>query len=101
VIRALSLAPMHYTNGSPPSLMLRYQTDLKVSDKAALRKEADDIWQVFRVDAERGNFESAIISANEIPRGLILKNSSGYNFVYQKGAGGTWRCLDDEQTGSK
>ena len=101
VIRVLSLTPMHYVNGSPPSLMLRYQTDLKVSDKDALRKEADDIWTKLRFDAEQGNFSSAIISANEIPRGFILKNSSGYNFAYEKRADGTWHCLDDDQSGSK
>jgi hypothetical protein len=87
---------MHYTNGSPPSLLLRYQTDLKVSDKAELRKEADDIWTKLRFDAEGGNFTSAIISANEIPRGFIFTSGSGYNFAYEKRADGTWRCLNDE-----
>jgi len=101
VVRVLSLSPMHYTSGSPPSLMLRYQTDLKVSEKAALRKEADDIWMMLRFDAERGQYASAIISANEIPRGFILKNAGGYNFVYQKDKWGFWRCLDDDQAGSK
>ncbi len=77
--------------------MLQYQTDYKVSDKAALRKEADEIWLYFKTDAEKGNFTSAIISANEVPRGVIFKNSSGYNFVFEKNPDGTWRCLDDDK----
>jgi hypothetical protein len=62
----------------------------------ALRKEADEIFSVLRVDAENGQFRSAIVSANEKPTGLILKNSKGYNFVYEKRADGQWNCLDDK-----
>ena len=76
--------------------MLRYETDLKVSDKAALRKEADEIWSVLKVDAENGHFTSAVVSANEKPSGLVLKKSSGYNFVYEKRADGKWHCVEDD-----
>lgn len=101
VIRILSVMPIHYTGGAPPSLMFRYQTDLKVSDKAPLRDEVNDIWTSLRIDAERGSFTSAIISAIEVPSGLLIKNSHGYNFVYEKRADGTWHCLDDDHISSK
>jgi hypothetical protein len=55
--------------------MLKYETDLKISDTDALRKEVDEIFAVLKVDAENGQFRSAIVSANEKPTGLILKNS--------------------------
>jgi hypothetical protein len=100
VIRILSIAPMHFTSGAPPSLMFRYQTDLKTSDKAALRKETDEIWPLLKIDAEKGNFTSAIISANEVPEGVILKKAQMYNFVYEKRADGHWHGLDDERAGS-
>lgn len=77
--------------------MLKYETDLKVSDAEALRKEADEVFGVLRVDAEKGKFTSAIVSANEKPTGLILKSSKGYNFVYQKRADAQWHCLDDDK----
>jgi hypothetical protein len=93
VIRVLSLTPMHYTSAAAPSLMFRYQTDMKTSEKAALSSEADEIWQVLQVDADKGNFTSAIISANEIPHGFIFKQSSGFNFVYEKAADGVWRRI--------
>lgn len=75
--------------------MLQYQTDLKVADKAALRAEADEIWPVFKVDVERANLKNAIISANEVPQGFIIKRGNSYNFVYEKNADGVWHCMDD------
>jgi hypothetical protein len=96
VIRILAMTPLHYTNGNPPSLMFQYQTDLRVSEKEALRVEADEIWPVLRIDAERGNLTTAIVSAHEVPTGLFLKKSQGFNFVYEKGSDGSWRRLGDQ-----
>jgi len=102
VIRVIALAPLNYTNGNPPSLMFQYQTDLKVSasDRPELLREVDEIWSVLRVDAERGHFTSAIVSAREVPSGLILKKAQGFNFVYEKNSDGVWHRLDS-QTGTK
>jgi hypothetical protein len=77
--------------------MLKYETDLKVGDSEALRKEADEVFGILKTDAENGKFTSAIVSANEKPNGLILKRSEGYNFVYEKRADGQWHCLDDDK----
>lgn len=77
--------------------MVKYETDLKISDTDALLKEVDEIFEVLKVDAENGQFRSAIVSASEKPTGLILKNSKGYNFVYEKRADGQWHCLDDDK----
>jgi hypothetical protein len=94
-IRILAMMPLHYTNGNPPSLMFQYQTDLQVSDKDELRTEVDEIWPVLRIDAERGNYKSAIVSAREVPHGIFIKNAKGFNFVYEKGSDGAWRRLGD------
>jgi hypothetical protein len=80
-------------NGSILGLMLKYQTDLKVSDVAALRKEADEIWPVFNPDVERLALRAGIISANEATDDITSK---GYNFVFEKQNDGSWRCLDDK-----
>jgi hypothetical protein len=77
--------------------MLKYETDLKIGDTQALRKEADEIFSVLKGDAENGKFTSAIVSANEKPTGLLLKNSKGYNFVYEKRTDGQWHCLEDDK----
>jgi hypothetical protein len=94
-VRVLGVGPMRFNSGST-ALMLKYQTDLKISDREALRKEVDEIWSSFRVDADKGNFQSAIISANEIPQGMILKSGQAYNFVYEKTSDGQWQLVGDK-----
>jgi hypothetical protein len=94
------MMPINFSTG-PPALMLKYETDLKISDTEPLHKEADEIFEVLRADAEKGKFTSAIVSANGKPSGLILKNSKGYNFVYEKRADGQWRCLEDAKQKSQ
>jgi len=93
-IRVMGMGRINFSQDAP-ALMLQYQTDLKVADKAALRAEADEIWPVFRNDVEQANLKAGIISANEIPQGFIVKRGNSYNFVYQKSSDGVWHCLDD------
>ena len=100
VVRVLGVGPISFTK-APPALILKYETDLKIGDTQALRKEADEIFSVLKADAENGKFTSAIVSANEKPTGLILKSSKGYNFVYEKRADGQWHCLEDDKHQSR
>jgi hypothetical protein len=75
-----------------PALFVKYHTKLSISDLPALRKEADELWSIFKVDAEQAKMTKAIISANEVPEGLILQMRRGYNFVFQK-VHGKWQPL--------
>ena len=50
--------------------MLKYQTDLKVTDKVALRSEVDEIWPVFKNDVEQAHLSAAIISATKFRKAL-------------------------------
>jgi hypothetical protein len=77
--------------------MLKYETDLKVADAEALRKEADEVFSMLKLDAAKGKFTSVIVSANEKSSGFIFKSSQGYNFVYEKRADGQWHCLADDK----
>src|SRR5258708_28734363 len=95
-VKVVAVVPMHLSAGAP-ALMLQYETDYKISDQAELRKEVDEIWSYFKTDVEKGNFTSAIISANEVPHGFIVKNGRTYNFVFEKQPDGTWQCLDDKK----
>ena len=88
-IRVIGMGQINFSQGAP-AMILQYQTDLKVADKAALRDEADEIWPVFRIDVERANLKSAVISANEIPQGFIIKRGNAYNFVYEQDPTGVW-----------
>jgi thiamine biosynthesis lipoprotein ApbE len=90
IIRIISVMPIHFSSGET-SLMLKYQTDLKVSDRDALRKEVDEIWASFQTDANNARVQSAIVSANEVQQGTIVKSGQAFNFVYKKNADGAWQ----------
>lgn len=77
--------------------MLNYQTDLKTSDLDNLRKEVDDIWPTFQVDADKAQVSFAVISANEVPEGMIIKENRKYNFVFEKSADGSWHSATKKQ----
>ena len=94
-VNVIAVGQINFANDGP-ALMLKYQTDLKISDLPALRKEVDEIWSVFKGDVEKANLTNAIISANEKPQGLIIKNAKGFNFVFKK-VDGAWRLMDDSR----
>lgn len=73
--------------------MLNYQTDLDIANVRSLRTEVDDIWTQFRYDAERGNFNSAVISAHNEPKGVIFKSGQTHNFAFTRGPDGQWHLL--------
>jgi hypothetical protein len=93
-VKVVSITRVYYSNDSP-ALMLRYQTDLKVSDVSNLRKEADQIFQFFKNDVEVAHLTNAVMSATEAPEGGIFKTAKGFNFVYRKSADGVWRLQAD------
>ena len=96
-VRILGMGPIRIASGET-GLILNYQTDLKISDLDNLRKEVDEIWPVFQVDAEKAKVPFAVISANEVPEGIIVKRNQQYNFVFQKSADGTWHSLTNNAT---
>lgn len=92
-IKVMGIQRIYFSKGAP-ALMLKYQTDVDLSDKAALRSEADEIWPMFKKNVDQENLGSAIIIANAVPQGILLKTVRSYNFVYEKTADGTWRCVN-------
>jgi len=99
-VEILAVGPMQSTHGWS-CLMLKYQTQVPLADMAGLRKEVDEIWQRFVVDAERGKYECAIISANEPPTGGIVTHNQGDNFGFDK-KDGSWRTHETkERAGAK
>jgi hypothetical protein len=92
-VKILGLGPMRLGDGTT-TLMFKYQTDLDISNIEGLKAEADDIWTGLREDVVQGHFDSAVISANDAPKGFIFKQGHAYNFVYEKGADGDWHRLE-------
>src|SRR5690242_18698939 len=75
---------------SGPALMLSYETDVAMSDTAALRGEADDIWHDFHETADSARVSGVVLSAHSPARGGLVSRSEGYNFVYERAPDGSW-----------
>ena len=94
-VKIIGIGKVFFSKGDP-ALMLKYRTDLRLDDREQVRKEVEEIWQVFRVDVERAGMKAAIISVQEPGKQmLIVSTSKSYNFVIQKSEAGTWEFLDD------
>jgi hypothetical protein len=91
-VKVMAAGRINFSNDSP-ALMLKYQTDLKISDTAELRKEVEEIWAMFKADVEQAKLTNAIISANEVPHGLVIKTGNAFNFVYKKSTDGRWELV--------
>ena len=89
-VKLMGMGPMVLKEGT--ALMLRYRTDLAIDNIPSLQQEADDIWSVFRIDADKAGVTTAIISATDTPKstGVISSKNRGCNFVYHKSPDGHW-----------
>ena len=94
-LRVLGVGQMNFPD-SGPALVLQYQSDVDFDNKAGLRKEADEIWADFKADVEKSNVGSAVLSANAPPKGTIVQQGQGFNFVFMKQSDGTWKCTTDK-----
>lgn len=82
-----------YPSPDRPVLLFKYETDLSIDDKEALRKEVDEIWASFRLNVERENLSEAIISANEPLSSDSVSKGRSYDFEYRKAQDGTWQMI--------
>jgi hypothetical protein len=88
-VKVLGVGKIAFSSGDT-ALMLKYETDVPLDDRARLSAEADDIWSSFRADVEKAGLSAGIVSANEHPTGGLITSNRGYNFVCTRGASGTW-----------
>src|SRR5438128_839993 len=89
-IRVLGMGRVYSVPDKAWAIELSYETDLPIDDPTALKSEIDDIWTLFRVDAENSGLRLAAISANERPRGRFVTTRRRFGFVYEKGPDGVW-----------
>ena len=74
--------------------MLRYQTDISITDVQALEKQADEIWSRFKPDVEKSNFICGATKAQEASTSEgFIKRYRAYTFVFKKSSDGTWSKL--------
>ncbi len=96
VIKIAGIGKMYFSKDDP-ALMLKYYSDVSLNDTAKLQDEVEEIWSIFRIDAEKSKLTAAIISANEMPSGIISKTRS-FNFVFQKKPSGVWILTNNQKT---
>lgn len=95
-IKVTGVGKMDFPN-SDPALVMNYLTDISIDDKAALRKEVDEIWSVFQRDVENAKLKAGVIRATHLEGSGLVSSGKGYGFVFMKHDDGKWYCLDDEK----
>ena len=93
IAKILSVSKIEYSKGVM-ALLVRYQTTLSVDERKALSQEVDEVWKVSQKDVEHYGYGDAIISSNEIPKGMFITANRMQNFIYEKGSDGKWTRLD-------
>jgi hypothetical protein len=91
-VAVIAIGPTVSTYGWS-ALTLKYRTTIPLDQTIALREEADEIWDQFAINAEKGGYQAAVISANEPAQGSIVQSNQGWNFVFKK-VDGSWRTLE-------
>jgi len=91
--KILSISKIEYSKGVM-ALMVRYQTTLSVDERNALSQEVDEVWKLAQKDVEHDGYSEAIISSNEIPKGIFITTNHVLNFIYEKGSDGKWNRLN-------
>ena len=94
-VEILGVGPVLFRQGAS-ALMLKYRTLLPLKDVPTLRKEVDEIWERFVVDAEREHYQTVVISANEPAEGFIITRGDSFGFVFEK-KDGSWRTLEPRE----
>ena len=93
IAKILSISKVEYSKGVM-ALMVRYQTTLSVDERNLLSQEVDDVWKLAQKDVEHYGYSEAIISSNEVPKGIFITTNHVLNFIYEKGADGKWNRLN-------
>ncbi len=91
--KILSVSKVEYSKGVM-ALMVRYQTTLSFDERKDLSQEVDEVWKIAQKDVEHYGYDDAIISSNEIPKGVFITANRMANFIYEKGADGKWIRLN-------
>ncbi len=92
IVKVLSVSKVESSKGVM-ALMVRYQTNLSIEEHKALGDEVDDVWKFAVKDVERDGFTEAIITPNEVHKGIFLTSNRMLNFIFEKSADGKWTRL--------
>ncbi|MCO6511775.1 MAG: hypothetical protein J5I65_13375 [Aridibacter famidurans] len=68
-------------------MAINYETAIPVEDTEELRKEADEIWNVFRGEVEREGYVAAMLrpaNSTTDSEGTVTRRNFGFVFVKKK-----------------
>ncbi len=91
VIKIKSITKLFFKKDKP-ALALEYVTESDIKDVDSLRKEAEEIWPVFRTDVEKAQMVNAIIKASEPKKTSVFGTYkyTSYSFIINKKENGIW-----------
>ena len=96
-IRVYSISRITFKDKShQPSLLLRYETDLKPIDSKELREEVQEVWNILQPKADSARNTYAMIMANEPVRGLISTTHS-FTYGFLKMKDGKWKMREPKK----
>ena len=80
-----------YYRQSEPGIMLQYSTNLDIENTELLQSEVNEIWSLFKKEADKSGLDSVVISANSPPTGkFFIGRQQTRNFVFIKDENGIW-----------
>lgn len=92
------VGPLIFSDGDQ-AILLSYQTDLKLTASEELKKEVEEIWSYFKVDAAIAGFKHAVITANEDSKGPTISSVKVKNYLFER-EGDRWRCVTEPNLGT-
>lgn len=98
-IPIIVLGPAIGDGGKTKAIMLRYRTQRQMNDRDGLSREADDIWDLFKIDADRSGLTTAVISAESAAPDPHTGKNATASFVLEKESNGEWFCRNDRLVG--
>jgi len=88
-----------FSDGEPPALQLEYEPLVPVSDTAALRDFARQVWPLFEPYVDSLHLTGAILTAThlEVYRGgeAQLSRTRSFGFTANRDTTGVWHLTDD------
>jgi hypothetical protein len=92
-VKVLSVSKFEYEKGVM-ALMVRYETKLSIDQRKEVSQEVDDVWRLEQKEVEHLGYSEAILSSNEVAKGVFLTASRTMNFIFEKGPDGQWTRLN-------
>ena len=93
-IRVYSITRFTFLDESrPPSLVLRYETELEPKDSPELRAEVLEVWEILKPLADSAHDTYAMVAANEPIRGIISRTKS-FTYEFIRSYDGLWEMSD-------